>query len=112
MEIRTVQKVDDTMAAINEQRELANEIADTISQPFGMPFEDVRAKRFLTSTVGSMTLCYRARSNKNWKNWNKRHLMNDSRKRTMFQYTSHQGHRRRLLVRALHVCGRTADIVL
>ena len=47
VELRTVQKVDDTMAAINEQRELANEIADTISQPFGMPFEDVSPQRFL-----------------------------------------------------------------
>ena len=35
------------MAAINEQRELANEIADTISQPLGMPFEEVSPKRFL-----------------------------------------------------------------
>lgn len=52
VEIRTVQKVDDTMAAINEQRELANEIADTISQPLGMPFEDVSPKEFLTSTRG------------------------------------------------------------
>ncbi|KAK2466172.1 hypothetical protein APHAL10511_001814 [Amanita phalloides] len=36
----TIQKVDDTMAAINEQRELANEIADSIAQPVGTPFDD------------------------------------------------------------------------
>jgi charged multivesicular body protein 4 len=28
-------KVDATMAAVNEQRELANEIAETISNPIG-----------------------------------------------------------------------------
>jgi len=36
----TIQKVDDTMVSINEQRELAQEIADTISHPLGMPFEE------------------------------------------------------------------------
>ncbi len=29
------------MVSINDQRELAKEIAETISQPFGMPFEEV-----------------------------------------------------------------------
>lgn len=33
---RSVQKVDETMAAINEQREVANEIADLISNPTGV----------------------------------------------------------------------------
>jgi len=40
---RNIQKVDDTMVSINDQRELAKEIAETISQPFGMPFEEVRS---------------------------------------------------------------------
>jgi hypothetical protein len=43
---RTIQKVDDTMVSINDQRELAKEIADTISQPFGMPFEEVSVRVF------------------------------------------------------------------
>ncbi|KAF8627204.1 hypothetical protein AX15_004520 [Amanita polypyramis BW_CC] len=36
----TLQKVDDTMAAINEQRELANEIGETISAPLGQLYDD------------------------------------------------------------------------
>lgn len=34
------------MVSINDQRELAKEIADTISQPFGMPFEEVSVRVF------------------------------------------------------------------
>lgn len=36
----TIQKVDDTMAAITEQRDLANEIADTISQPLTNVYDE------------------------------------------------------------------------
>lgn len=37
-------KVDATMNAVNEQRELANEIADTISNPiYGDMLDEVRA---------------------------------------------------------------------
>ncbi|PFH46171.1 hypothetical protein AMATHDRAFT_70438 [Amanita thiersii Skay4041] len=35
-----IDKVDATMAAVHEQRELANEIADTISQPLGVDLDE------------------------------------------------------------------------
>lgn len=40
---RTMDKVDATMTSVNEQRELANEIADTISNPLYDPMDEVRA---------------------------------------------------------------------
>jgi hypothetical protein len=39
---RTIDKVDATMAAVNEQRELANEIQESITNPLaGDPIDDV-----------------------------------------------------------------------
>jgi hypothetical protein len=41
---RTMDKVDATMAAVNEQRELANEVAEAISNPLnaGIDVDEVR----------------------------------------------------------------------
>ena len=45
---RTMDKVDATMAAVNEQRELANEIADTIATPlYTTEIDDVCSSRLL-----------------------------------------------------------------
>ena len=44
-ETRTPDKVDATMAAINEQREIANEISEAISNPLnaGIDLDEVRS---------------------------------------------------------------------
>jgi hypothetical protein len=49
---RTMDKVDATMAAVNEQRELANEIADTIATPlYTTEIDDVCSPRTYSSSI-------------------------------------------------------------
>jgi hypothetical protein len=52
---RTMDEVDATMSAVNEQRELANEIAEAISNPLqGDPIDEVRSFLSLFGQPGSL----------------------------------------------------------
>lgn len=49
---RTIDKVDATMAAVNEQRELANEIAETIATPlYTNEIDDVCSQTYSSSII-------------------------------------------------------------
>jgi hypothetical protein len=51
-------KVDATMAAVNEQRELANEIADTIATPlYTTEIDDVCSSRAYSSSTITEFFC-------------------------------------------------------
>lgn len=93
-----IDKVDATMTAINEQRDLANEISEAISNPLnaGIQIDEVRTHGYadgrgggaaLSRRLTGISMTCRTNSRTNSRNWSRRISTSDFSARIMYQYT-------------------------
>ena len=69
---RTIDKVDATMNKVNEQRELANDIADLISTPYGnTDLDEVSIMVLYTISSSLIHRCRRMNLRRSWMSWSR-----------------------------------------